>query len=114
MNHCVNTQLHLNLCSVQLIHHLAKGVIELVELLQPLIHSIRFLFHSCDLIFTRTNISLKLFDLMVQHELKLLEFLRPLLQLIDLPLLLSDCLITIVDLLLLLIDGFFQLFILLL
>lgn len=110
----LNLILHLDLRGVQLIHDRPQRVVEGIEFFESLIHTIGFVLHAADFVLARPNIPLQLLDLVIQHELELLEFLGALLEFIDLALLLADGLVTFVDLLLLLVDGLLEFLVLLL
>ena len=75
----LNLVLHLYLSCIQLINNSSQRIVERIELLQPLIHSISLILHPTNLILSGSDITFQFLNLVVQHKLKFLELLRPLL-----------------------------------
>ena len=82
--------LHVLLSSSQVIHDVTQVSVDLVELSQVLVHVIRFFFQTSDFHATGSDVSLKFFDLVVQHELELLELLGFLFEGVDLLFFVTD------------------------
>ena len=86
----LNQLLHMFLPRPEIIYYITQICIDLVIMLQILVHLIGLLLQPRDLHFSRCYVPLQFLDLIVQHELELLQLLRLLLQLINLLLPLSD------------------------
>ena len=82
--------LHVLLPSSQVINDVTQVSVDLVELSQVLVHIIRFFFQTSDFHASGSDISLKFFDLIVKHELELLELLGFLFERVDLLFFVTD------------------------
>ena len=82
--------LHVLLPGPQVVYDVAEVGIDLVVVLKVLVHFIGLLLQTSDLHLPGRDVPLELLDLVVQHELELLQLLRLLLQLIYLLLSITD------------------------
>ena len=92
----------------EIIDDVSEISINLIEMLEVLVHVICLLLQACDLHLAGGNVTLELLDLVVEHELELLQLLGLLLQLIDLLLTVTDELIFSADLSCLVLDLLLQ------
>lgn len=90
--------LHLGLAVAEVVHYLAEAGVSAIVTLKGSVHLIGLLLEFADLLFFWLDLTLKLFDLVVKHKLKLLQLLRLLLESVDLILLLSDGVVFLDDL----------------
>jgi len=87
------------LSGAEVVDHETKGCVQIIVFVQLLVHGVGSLSERYDLHLAWGDVSAKLFDLVVEHELKLLELLGLLLQVEDRFLLEGDLVVLIVDLL---------------
>ena len=82
----------------EVIDDVAKVGVGLVVLAKRLIHGVCLALKTRDFLLTGCNVALELLDLVVEHELELLELLRLLLQDVDLAFALTNGLVLVVNL----------------
>ena len=83
----------------EVVDHETKGCVQIVVVVQLLVHGVGSLSERHDLHFTWSDVSAELFDLIVEHELELFELLGLLLQVKDRFLLEGNFIVLIMDLL---------------
>ena len=81
----------------QIIHNKCEVLIHTVEMLELLTHLVGLLVQLLDLDLTGSNVTLELLDLVVKHELELLQLLCFLLQVINSLVFITDCCFTLLD-----------------
>ena len=94
----LNQLLHVLLPRPQIVNDVAEVGIDLVVVLEVLVHLVGLLLEAGDLHLAGRDVALELLDLVVEHELELLELLRLLLQLVELLLSVTDQLVLGADL----------------
>jgi hypothetical protein len=82
----------------EVIDDVAKVGVGLVVLAKRLVHGVCLALKTRDFLLTGCNVALELLDLVVEHELELLELLRLLLQDVDLAFALTNGLVLVVNL----------------
>jgi len=100
--------LHVFLPGPQIIDDVAEISIDLIEMLEVLVHVIGLLLEAGDLHLAGGNVALELLDLVVEDELELLQFLSLLLQLVNFLLAVTDKLVFRADLGCLVLDLLLQ------
>jgi len=81
----------------QIIHDKCEILIHTVEVLELLTHLVGLLIQLLDLDLAGSNVTLELLDLVVKHELELLQLLCFLLQVINSLVLITDCCFTLLN-----------------
>lgn len=82
--------LHVLLPRPQIVYDVSEVGVDLVVVLEVLVHLVGLLLETRDLHLAGRDVALKLFDLVVKHKLELLELLSLLLELVDLLLPVTD------------------------
>lgn len=88
---------HVFLSGFEVIDDVTKIGVDLVEMLQVLIHIVGLSLQSEDLLVSGSNVSLEFLDFVVKYKFEFLQFLRLLLKLVDVLLPITDGDITLVD-----------------
>jgi hypothetical protein len=93
-----NDLFHLSLLETQIIDYETEASVRGVVLLQSSVHLVGLLLELADLLFFRLNLPLQFFDLVIKHELELLQLLGLLLQSVNLIFLFADRIVLLDDL----------------
>ncbi len=91
--------LHSTSLGNQIFHDQVHIVVCPLEMNDLSVHARDLLFHLCDLLLSGANVTFQLFYLVIEYELELLQLLGFLLQFVYSHHLVSDCLLSLFDLL---------------